>query len=154
MTWWSFYSGTRSRKLSTGFIGVIFILLFSSIHILNETFLSLFLKKIIYLFLAVLGPRCCTQALPSCRGSEWGPLLAAGRKPPIAVASLLRSAGSRHAGPSSLSMQAQQLRRTWHAGSSRTRARTRVPCTGRRTPNHCATREVPLSFKCSILMSA
>ena len=31
----------------------------------------------------------------------------------------------------------------WHGGSSRTRARTRVPYVGRRTPNHCATREVP-----------
>ena len=29
----------------------------------------------------------------------------------------------------------------WHVGSSRTRARTRVPCTGRQIPNHCATRE-------------
>ncbi|XP_059873971.1 radixin isoform X1 [Delphinus delphis] len=28
-----------------------------------------------------------------------------------------------------------------HVGSSRTRARTRVPCIGRRTLNHCATRE-------------
>ena len=28
-------------------------------------------------------------------------------------------------------------------GSSRTRAQTHVPCIGRRTPNHCATREVP-----------
>nr|XP_058937939.1 sodium-coupled monocarboxylate transporter 1 isoform X2 [Kogia breviceps] len=28
-----------------------------------------------------------------------------------------------------------------HVGSSRTRARTRVPCVGRRTLNHCATRE-------------
>ena len=44
--------------------------------------------------------------------------------------------------------QAQQL---WlrgpvapqHVGSSQTRARTRVPCTGRRTPNHCTTREAP-----------
>ena len=31
----------------------------------------------------------------------------------------------------------------WHVGSSRTRARTRVPCIGRRILNHCATREVP-----------
>ena len=45
--------------------------------------------------------------------------------------------------------QAQQL---WlmglaaprHVGSSRTRARTRVPCIGRQTLNHCATREAPL----------
>ena len=28
-------------------------------------------------------------------------------------------------------------------GSSRTRARARVPCIGRRILNHCATREVP-----------
>ena len=30
-----------------------------------------------------------------------------------------------------------------HVGSSRTRARTQVPCTGRWILNHCATREVP-----------
>ena len=30
-----------------------------------------------------------------------------------------------------------------HVGSSQTRARTRVPCTGRQTLNHCATREAP-----------
>ena len=31
----------------------------------------------------------------------------------------------------------------WHVGSSRTRARTRVPCIGRQTLNRCATREAP-----------
>ena len=45
--------------------------------------------------------------------------------------------------------QAQQLWLTglvtpWHVGSSQTRARTRVPCIGRRTLNHCATREAPI----------
>ena len=30
-----------------------------------------------------------------------------------------------------------------HVGSSRTRARTRVPCIERRILNHCTTREVP-----------
>ena len=30
-----------------------------------------------------------------------------------------------------------------HVGSSQTRARTRVPCIGRRILNHCATREAP-----------
>ena len=44
--------------------------------------------------------------------------------------------------------QAQQLWPTGpvaprHVGSSRTRARTRVPCTGRQTLNRCATREAP-----------
>ena len=47
--------------------------------------------------------------------------------------------------------QAQQLWRTglvapWLVGSSRTRARTRVPCIGRRILNHCAIREVPTFF--------
>ena len=42
--------------------------------------------------------------------------------------------------------QAQQLWLTGlvaprHVGSSRTRARTHIPCTGRQTLNHCATRE-------------
>ena len=47
--------------------------------------------------------------------------------------------------------QAQQLWLTGlvaprHVGSSRTRARTRVPCIGRWILNHCATREVPISL--------
>ena len=73
---------------------------------------------------------------------------------------LLQSTGSRHAGFSSCGTwaqqlwlmgsraQAQQLWATglvapWRVGSSRIRARTRVPCIGRRSLNHCATREVP-----------
>ena len=44
--------------------------------------------------------------------------------------------------------QAQQLWLTGlvvprHVGSSWARARTRVPCIGRQTLNHCATREAP-----------
>ena len=34
----------------------------------------------------------------------------------------------------------------WHVGSSRTRARTRVPCIGTQIPNHCATREAHFSY--------
>ena len=55
--------------------------------------------------------------------------------------------------------QAQQLWLTGsaapqHAGSSQTRARTRVPCTGRQTLNHCATREAPhLHFRLTTLMA-
>ena len=41
----------------------------------------------------------------------------------------------------------------WHVGSSQTRARTRVPCIGRRTLNHCATREAPLKFLYSKITS-
>ena len=52
--------------------------------------------------------------------------------------------------------QAQQLWLTGpaaprHVGSPQTRARTRVPRTGRQTLNHCATREVPA---CRILTGA
>ena len=40
-------------------------------------------------------------------------------------------------------------------GSSRTRARTHVPCIGRQILNHCATREVPISdFKGFILSNS
>ena len=68
---------------------------------------------------------------------------------------LLRSAGSRcetsvvvARGLSSCGSRALERRlsscvATRHVGSSRTRARTRVPCIGRWILNHCATREVP-----------
>ena len=51
--------------------------------------------------------------------------------------------------------QAQQLWPTGpvaprHVGSSQTRARTRVPCTGRQILNHCATREAPCTTSLSI----
>ena len=42
-----------------------------------------------------------------------------------------------------------------HVASSQTRARTRVPCIGRQTPNHCATREALhflLSFEVKLLI--
>ena len=74
---------------------------------------------------------------------------------------LLRSTGSRCMGFSSCGAwaqqlwlagsraQAQQLQRTGlvalqHVGCSQTRARTRVPCVGRRILNHCATREAQI----------
>ena len=101
------------------------------------------------LFLTVLDLRCCTRAFSSC--GERGLLFVVVHGLLIAVASLVAEhrlqahrlqqlwlAGSR--------AQAQQLWHTglvvpWHAGSSRTRARTRVPCIGRRILNHCTTRE-------------
>ena len=59
---------------------------------------------------------------------------------------LLQSTGSKRVGLTSCGTWAQQLWLTGsaapqHVGSSRTRARTRVPCIGRRIPNHCTTRE-------------
>ena len=99
-------------------------------------FFNKFIYLFIYLFLAVLGLRFCARAFSSC--GEQGPLFIAVRGPLTVVAS--------HCGAEAPDAQAQQL---WHmglvaprhVGSSRTRARTRVPCIGRQTPNHCATRE-------------
>ena len=89
--------------------------------------------------MAVLGLRFCARAFSSC--GKWGPLFIAVRRPLTIAACLvaehrlqmrrLSSCGSR--GPAALR----------HVGSSQTRARTRVPCIGRRILNLCATREVP-----------
>ena len=96
----------------------------------------------LFLFLAALGLCCCARGYSSlrCAGfSLWWLLL-------------LGSTGSRRAGFSSCDSRAQERRlSSWptglvaprHAGSSWTRARTRVPCIGRWILNHCATREVP-----------
>ena len=64
---------------------------------------------------------------------------------------LLRSTGSWCAGFSSCGTWAQFLWRMGlvapqHLGSSRTRARIRVPCIGRQILNHCATREALFCF--------
>ena len=123
-------------------------------EILNLDILNVNFKFIyFYLFLAALGLCCCTWAFSSC--GERGLLFCAVCRLLIAVASLVaehRLQACRlqqlwHVGSR---VQAQQL---WHwglvaprhVGSSRTRARTRVPCIGRRILNHCATREAPLN---------
>ena len=90
--------------------------------------------------MAVLGLHFCARAFSS-RGKR-GPLFIAVR------------GASHHRGPprcqaQAPDAQAQQLRLMGpaaprHVGSSQTRARTRVPCTGRQTLNHCATREARL----------
>ena len=113
--------------------------------------------------MAGLGLRCCARAFSSC--GEQGLLFVAvrglltagashcsgfsccgaralGAWASVVVACALQQlwlAGSR--------VQAQQLWPTGlvaprHVGSSQTRARTCVPCIGRRILNHCATREV------------
>ena len=84
-----------------------------------------------YLFLVVLGLRFCARAFSSC--GKWRPLFIAVRGP-----LLLRSTGSRRAG----SVIVAHGPSCYAAcGISPARARTRVPCIGRRILNHCATRE-------------
>ena len=104
--------------------------------------LILFFFPLIYLSLAALGLRCCMWAFSSC--GEQGLLFVAGHGLLIAAASL--GCGAR-----ALGTRAQQLWLTGlvaprHVGSFLTRARTHVPCIGRRILNHCATREVPHPF--------
>ena len=84
----------------------------------------------------MLGLRFCAWTSSSC--GKWGPLFIAVCGPFTVVAS--------RCGAQAPDAQAQQLWLTGpvapqHVGSSQTRARTRVPCIGRRTLNHCATRE-------------
>ena len=111
-----------------------------------------FLIYLIYLFLAALVPRCSllqragATPPPRCTGF------------PLRRPLLFRSSGSRHEGLSSCGTQSQQpcltgpraqAQQPWrtgpaaprHVGSPRTRARIHVPRAGRRTLNHCATRE-------------
>ena len=97
----------------------------------------IFFNLFLYLFLAVLGLRFCAMAFPSC--GKRGPLLIAVRRP-------LHHRGLSCCGAQAPDAQAQQSWLTGpvalrHAGSSQTRARTRVPCISRQIVNHCATRE-------------
>ena len=85
----------------------------------------------------MLGPRFCVRAFSSC--GKRGPL-------PIAVRGPLHYRDLSRCGAQAPDAQAQQLWPTGpaaprHVGSPQTRARTRVPCISRQTPNHCATRE-------------
>ena len=116
---------------------------------------TLFLKinLFIYLFLAALDLCCCVQGFSSC--GERGLVFVAVCRFLIAVASLVAEHGLQARGLQQLWLagsraQAQQLWRTGlvalrHVGSSRTRARTCVLCTGRRILNHCSTREAAVT---------
>ena len=87
----------------------------------------------------MLGLCFCVRVFSSC--GKWGPLFIVMRGPLSIVASLVVE----HR------LQTFRLSNLWltglvaprHAGSSQTRARTRVPCIGRQILNHCATRETP-----------
>ena len=87
--------------------------------------------------MAVLGLRFCVRAFSSC--GKRGPLLIAVRGPLTVAASLVAEHRLQTRRLSNCGSRAQSLRGMW--GSSQTRARTHVPCIGRRTLNHCATRE-------------
>ena len=73
------------------------------LHEVNLFFLK---NKFIYLFLAALGLRCCSQAFSSC--GEQGPLLVVVRGPLTVAASPVAEHG----------LQARRLQQLWHAGSA------------------------------------
>ena len=98
------------------------------------------LNYYLFIYLFIFG---CVGSSPLCEGSL---------QPGQAGATPHRGARApHHRGPSRRGAQAPdaQAQQPWptgpaaprHVGSSQTRARTRVPCIGRRTLNHCATRE-------------
>ena len=106
--------------------------------------LYFFFLKLIYLYIFIFG---CVGSLFLCKG--FLQLRQAG-------ATLHRGAWASHCcglfrcGAQAPDAQAQQVWLTGlaaprHVGSSWTGARTRVPCIGRRIPNHCATREALFS---------
>ena len=87
--------------------------------------------------MAVLGLQFCARAFSSC--GKRGPLFIAVHRPLTIAASLVAEHRLQTRRLSNCGLRAQLLPR--HVGSSKTRARTRVPCIGRQILNHCATRE-------------
>ena len=71
-----------------------------------------FFNKFIYLFLALLGLRCCASAFSSC--GKWGLLFVVVCRLLIVKASLAAEQGSGHTGFSSCGTRDQQL---WLVGS-------------------------------------
>ena len=128
---------TLLPSLSTLYGNLLDIIFHCGIQITSKYGFCFVFFNYIYLFMAVLGLRFCARAFSSC--GKWGPLFIAMRGPLTITASLV--AGHR--------LQTRRLSQLWltglvaprHVGSSQTRARTHVPCIGRQTPNHCATRE-------------
>ena len=104
-----------------------------------------FLNTILFI-LFIYG---CVGSSFLCEGSPQ--LWQAGATPHCGARGAPHHCGLSRCGAQAPDAQAQQLWLTGpaaprHAGSSQTRARTRVPCIGRQTPNHCATREARYVF--------
>ena len=100
---------------------------------------------LIFCVLAVLGLRCGAQSLHCC-SQAFSSCIA--RASPCCGFSGCGTQALVHVGFYSCGSWTQQLRHTGlvalkHAGSSSTRDRTHVPCTGRWILNHWTTREVP-----------
>ena len=89
--------------------------------------------------MAVLGLRFCARAFSSC--GKWGALFIAVRGPLTIAASPIAEHRLQTRRLSSCGSRAQLPRGMWDL--PRPGLGTRVPCIGRQTLNHCATREAP-----------
>ena len=131
------------------FICQTFLLFFSFLFLIFFYFLFIyFWLRWVSAAVHRLSPAAANEGTPhrNAQASHCSSLSRRGAQAPgawasVAVAHLSSSCGA----------QAQQLWRMGlvaprHVGSSWTRAQTHVPCISRRTPNHCATREVLLFF--------
>ena len=112
---------------------------------------GLYTLFIYFLFLAVLGLRF-VRGLSLAAASGGHSSSQCGDRSSLRCAGLSPSRPPPRRGAQAPDAQAQQPWLTGpaaprHVGSSQTRARTRVPCISRQTPNHCATREAPIYFK-------
>ena len=106
-------------------------------------FLNLFILAVVWVFVAVRGLSLVAvsrgYSLLRCAGFSLRQLLVAERGLQARRLLQLWLAGSRAQGQQFWCMGLVAPR---YVGSSRSRARTRVPCVGRRILNHCTTREV------------
>ena len=135
---WQYTEYWQPQKLTEFLVELFLFFKLWSKHRIWNLLSFFFLNKFIYLFIyfGLCWVFVSAQGPSSC--GERGPLFIAVRGPHCRDLS--------RCGAQAPDAQAQQLWLTGlatprHAGSSRTRARTCVPCIGRRTPNHCATRE-------------
>ena len=87
--------------------------------------------------MAVLGLRFCARASSSC--GKRGPLFIVVHRSLTIAASLVAEHGLQTHRLSNCGSRAQLLHGTWDP--PRPGLRTHVPCIGRQTLNHCATRE-------------
>ena len=98
-----------------------------------------FFKKLINLFLAVLGLHFCARAFSSC--GERGPLFIAVCEPLTVAASPVAEHRLQTHRLSSCGSRAWLLRGMWDL--PRPGLEPVSPCIGRQILNHCATREAP-----------
>ena len=149
----------KKKKNSHGLLSFIYLIVFFFFFCLLSIFLvwmcfmvsdshriiTNFFFLILFIYLFIFG---CVGSSFLCEGS---PQLRQVGATPHRGARAPHHRGLSCCGAQAPDAQAQQLWLTGpaaprHVGSSQTRARTRVPCIGRQTLNHCATKEAPSSL--------